>query len=41
MIGALYKVEADIRDLNLAGDAKKQYRQRHAKPVFERFFVSG
>jgi transposase len=39
MIGALYKVEADIRDQNLAGDAKKQYRQRHAKPLVERFFA--
>ncbi len=29
----------EIRDQNLAGDAKKQYRQRHAKPLVERFFI--
>jgi transposase len=29
----LYRIEAEIREKKLAGDAKKEYRQRHARPI--------
>ena len=37
-IGALYAVEAQIREKELTSDAKRDYRQQHAKPVLNRFF---
>ena len=37
-IGALYAVEAQIRDENLTGQAKRTRRQERAKPVVDRFF---
>ena len=39
MIGALYAVEADIRDKRLAGASKLDYRLMHAKPIAERYFA--
>jgi len=39
MIGALYAVEADIRDKRLAGASKLDYRLMHAKPITERYFA--
>lgn len=38
LIGALYRIEAQIRDRNLAGEAKLAYRARHALPVVDAFF---
>ena len=38
-IGALYTVEAAIREQALTGSAKRAYRLAHAKPVAERFFA--
>lgn len=37
-IGALYAVEAKIRDDGLTGEAKRARRQEKAKPVVEKFF---
>jgi len=39
MIGALYEVEARIRQQQLTGDRKRDYRLQHAKPIVERFFA--
>jgi hypothetical protein len=38
-IGALYAVEAQIRDHNLTGQAKRKLRQEQARPVAMRFFA--
>ncbi len=38
-IGALYRVEAQIRDRQLAGEDKLDYRARHAKPAVDAFFA--
>jgi transposase len=38
MIGALYEIEASIREQQLAGAAKRAVRQAQAKPVVEKFF---
>lgn len=38
-IGALYKVEQQIRDDGLTGQAKFTRRQEQSKPVLERFFA--
>jgi len=38
-IGALYAVEADIRDDGLTGEAKRARRQERAKPIVDRFFT--
>jgi hypothetical protein len=38
-IGALYAIEAEIRDQGLAGAAKREYRLAHAKPLVEAFFA--
>ena len=38
IIGALYQVEAQIRDQSLDGQAKLDYRSRHALPVVDAFF---
>ena len=38
-IGALYAVEAEIREQGLTGSAKRAYRLAHAKPVADRFFA--
>ena len=38
-IGALYTVEAAIREQALTGQAKRAYRLAHAKPVAGRFFA--
>lgn len=35
LIGSLYAHEKSIRDHNLTGDAKRQYRQEHSGPVVE------
>ncbi len=37
-IGELYACEAAIREHNLTGEAKRDYRLTHAKPVVEAFF---
>lgn len=37
-IGALYAVEAQIREEHLTGQAKRARRQEQAKPVTDRFF---
>lgn len=39
LIGALYRIEAQIRDRQLAGEAKLDYRARHAKPAVDAFFA--
>ena len=38
LIGVLYRIEAQIRDRQLAGEAKLDYRARHAHPAVEAFF---
>ena len=38
LIGELYKVEDDIRKLELEGDKKRDYRQQKAKPMVDQFF---
>jgi hypothetical protein len=38
-IGALYRVEAQIRDQQLQGKARLDYRARHAYPAAEAFFA--
>lgn len=38
-IGALYAVEAKIRDAKLKGEAKREYRLDHARPIVEAFFA--
>lgn len=38
-IGALYAVEAQIRERKLKGEKKREFRFEHAKPVVERFFA--
>ena len=38
-IGALYAVEAAIREQELTGQAKRAYRLAHAKPGADRFFA--
>jgi len=37
-IGALYAVEAKIRDDKLKGEAKREYRLDHARPIVAAFF---
>jgi len=37
-IGALYRIEADIREQSLEGQAKLDYRRRHSLTVVEGFF---
>ena len=37
-IGALYRIEAQIREQALAGEPKLAYRATHAKPLAEAFF---
>ena len=39
LIGGLYRVEAQIREKALEGQAKLDYRSRHAAPIVEAFFV--
>jgi transposase len=39
MIGGLYAIEADIREQQLAGQAKRAVRQARAKPIVEKFFA--
>ena len=39
MIGALYAIEARIRDQGLTGEAKRAVRLTEARPVVERFFA--
>jgi len=38
-IGALYAIEAHIRDKKLTGENKRDYRLVHAKPRVEQFFA--
>ncbi|MCU0299965.1 MAG: IS66 family transposase, partial [Candidatus Nanopelagicales bacterium] len=38
LIGALYRVEQQIRDRKLEGAAKLEHRSRHALPVVDAFF---
>ena len=38
-IGALYRIEAEIREQGLTGAAKRDYRLAHAKPLVNAFFV--
>jgi len=37
-IGAIYKIEEDIRKLKLTGDAKREHRLAHSKPRVDAFF---
>ena len=37
-IGALYAVEAEIREKKLTSDAKREYRLDHARPIVDAFF---
>lgn len=37
-IGALYAVEAKLREARLKGDARREYRLDHARPIVEAFF---
>lgn len=37
-IAAIYKIEEQIRDRKLEGDAKRQHRQTHSKPLVDKFF---
>ena len=37
-IGALYQIEARIREQTLNGDAKRDYRLTYAKPIVQQFF---
>nr|WP_226827244.1 IS66 family transposase [Igneacidithiobacillus copahuensis] len=37
-IGALYRVEQQIREQGLEGEPKRDYRSRHAGPIAEAFF---
>lgn len=37
-IGAIYKVEDEIRKAELQGDEKREYRQQHARPLVKQFF---
>jgi transposase len=39
LIGALYAVESHIREHALTGEAKREHRLNHAKPLLERFFA--
>jgi hypothetical protein len=38
-LGALYAVEAKIQENKLKGEAKREYRLDHARPVVETFFT--
>lgn len=38
-IGALYKIEEDIREKKLSGEAKRLHRLTHSKPLVEKFFA--
>lgn len=38
-IGALYRVEAEIREKNLTGPARRAWRQERARPAAQRFFA--
>jgi hypothetical protein len=38
-IGAMYDVEELIRNLELNGEAKRQHRQEHCKPLVDDFFA--
>jgi transposase len=38
-IGAIYDVETKIRALGLKGEAKRQHRQTHSKPLVDAFFL--
>jgi transposase len=38
-IGEIYRVEAEIRERGLSAAAKRDYRQVHAKPLVNAFFV--
>ncbi len=37
-IAALYKVEQEIRERKLTGEAKRQHRLTHSKPLVDQFF---
>ena len=38
-IGQLYKIEKEIKEEDLQGDKKLQYRLEHAKPIVDKFFT--
>lgn len=38
LIGGLYRIEREIRERELAGQAKLDYRSRHALPIVDAFF---
>lgn len=38
-IGQLYKIEKEIKEKDLHGDKKRQYRLEHAKPIVDKFFT--
>lgn len=37
-IAAIYKIEEQIRERKLKGDAKRHHRQTHSKPLVDKFF---
>jgi len=39
LIGVLFRIEKEIRDKALTGEAKRAYRQAHAKPAVDAFFA--
>jgi hypothetical protein len=39
LIGGLYQIEVQLRAQELSGEAKKQQRMIHAKPLVDRFFA--
>ena len=38
-IGVLYRIEAELREKSLKGEARRAWRQQHAKPAALRFFT--
>lgn len=38
LIGQLYRIEGEITEASLCGDAKREYRLLHSKPVVDEFF---
>jgi len=39
LIAALYKIETDIKEKSLTGDAKRVYREQYSQPIVDRFFL--
>lgn len=39
IIGELYRIESHIREREITGHAKRDYRLKHAKPIVDQFFA--